>query len=125
MTRFAITMLFGITVIGCGGAAVPQDQLASSLAAVRAAEVGGAEGEPRAALLHKKAQDQIEEAKKLIANDDNERAAMILKRAQADAELALAIAQEQKLTAEATAARQQLEELKQRLSTANARGGKK
>jgi len=112
----ALFGLLGVTVIttACGGAAIPQDQLTSSQAAIRAAEVGGDPGDPQAALLIKKAKDQVEDAKKLIENGDNHRADMVLKRAEADAELALALAQELATRNEAAAAQKQVQELRQR-----------
>jgi Domain of unknown function (DUF4398) len=112
----ALFGLVGVTVIAtaCGGAAIPQDQMTASQAAIRAAEVGGEPGDPQAALLVKKAKDQVEEAKKLIEDGDNHRAEMVLLRAEADAELALALAQELATRGEADTAQKQVQELRQR-----------
>jgi Domain of unknown function (DUF4398) len=112
----ALFGLVGVTVIAtaCGGAAIPQDQMTASQAAIRAAEVGGVPGDPQAALLVKKAKDQVEEAKKLIEDGDNHRAEMVLLRAEADAELALALAQELATRGEADTAQKQVQELRQR-----------
>lgn len=101
-------------VAGCGGAAVPQDQLVSSQSAIRAAEVGGAPQDPRASLLVKKAKDQVAVAKKLIESGDNHRAKMLLMTAESDADLALALAREIGMRREADDARRQIEELRQR-----------
>lgn len=98
----------------CGGAAVPQEQLTSAQAAIRAAEVGGAPNDPQASLLVKKCKDGIEEAKKLIEDGNNHRAEMVLMKAQADAELALALAQEISMRNEAEGAKKQVQELKSR-----------
>jgi len=103
-----------LLVASCGGAPVPQDQLAASQAAVRAAEVGGAPSDPQASLLVKKAQEQIEDGKKLIEGGNNERAKMVLMRAEADADLALALAQEITTKNEAEEAKKQVAELRQR-----------
>ena len=63
-----LVALFGLAIgaSACGGAAVPQEQLTAAQAAIRAAEVGGAPNDPQAALLVKKCQDGVVEAKKLI-----------------------------------------------------------
>lgn len=111
----ALFGLLGVTFVAtaCGGAAIPQDQLASSQAAIRAAEVGGADRDPQASLLVKKSKDQVAEAKKLIEDGDNHRAKMVLMTAEADAELALALAQELTTRKEAEDARKQVKELRQ------------
>lgn len=111
--------LFGIIgvalfAVGCGGAAVPQEQLTAAQAAVSAAQVGGAPNDPQAALLLKKCQDGIADAKKLIEDGKNHRAEMVLMKAQADAELALALAQEITMKSEAADAKKAVQELKQR-----------
>lgn len=109
------SMLLALTASACGGAAVPQDKLATAQAAIRAAEVGGAPSEPQAALLVKKAQDQVAQAKAEIEEGNNEEAAMTLTRAETDAELALYLAQERTMKLEADKARQQVEQLKAKL----------
>lgn len=106
--------LVALAAIGCGGAAVPHDQLASSQAAVRAAEEVGASNLPQAELHLKYAKDQIDRAQALIADDENEAARRVLMRAQSDAELAIALAKEHVVRAEAYQAMQQVEALRQR-----------
>lgn len=95
----------------CGGAAVPQEALTAAEAAARAAEVGGAQDNPKAALHLKYARDQINEAKKLIDEEENERAAALLARAAVDADLALALARVQGARSEAQAAIDEVKEL--------------
>jgi len=73
-------------------------------ASVRAAEVGGAQGIPKAELYLKHARDQIASAKKHIDLEENETAELELQRAAADAELALALAEEAKARGDAQAA---------------------
>jgi Domain of unknown function (DUF4398) len=112
------TLAFGVytALLGaCGGAAVPQDALTAAEASVKGAEVGGAAENPKAALHLKLAKEQIEKAKKLIADDDNEEAKNVIDRAQADADLALALAKEAKARAEAAEANDQLAKLKSKL----------
>ena len=79
---------------GCAGAPPPTAKVASSAAAIRAAKELQATDTPAAQLRLKYAQDEYDEAQKLIAAGDNEKAQRLLMRAEADAELALAIAKE-------------------------------
>jgi hypothetical protein len=103
-------ILLGGLSVACG-AAVPHQELTSAEAAVRAAEVGGAPAVPKAELHLKKARDQIADAKKLIEDDENERAYFELKRAAADAELALALAEEADTRTQAQTALQRIQQL--------------
>lgn len=107
--------LLALAAIGCGGAAVPHDQLASSQAAIRAAEEVGANQVPSAELHVRFAKDQVAKAKALIADDENEEAALVLQRAQSDAELALAITRESAVRAQAQEALAQVQSLRQQL----------
>jgi hypothetical protein len=79
----------------------PHDRQASSEAAVRAAREVGAEQIPQASLFVKLAQEQVDKAKGLMRAGDNEAAAYVLLRAQSDAELAIALAHENKTQTEA------------------------
>ena len=90
------TFWAGVVLVaaGCASHPAPADQVASSLAAVRGAEEAGARDVPEAALHVKLAEEQIEQAKKLMENDDNQRAEDLALRAYQDAELALALARE-------------------------------
>jgi hypothetical protein len=120
MTRILVWPLAGsLLVSACGGAAVPHDKLASAQAAVRAAEVGGAPNDPNAALQLKRANDQITQAKALIEDGENEEAARVLLRAEVDADLALALAQEKTGRDEATKAQQEVAALRSQLKPAS------
>lgn len=118
MTKQLLTAcwLTGILVVGCGSAAVPQERLTSAQAAVKGAEVAGAPEDPKAALHLKLANEQIARAKALISDDQNEDAARVLDRAQADADLALMLAKESRAKREAAGAREQIEELQRRMA---------
>jgi hypothetical protein len=94
---------------------VPQETLTAAQASVKGAEVGGANENPQAQLHLKLANEQIEKAKKLIADDQNEEAARLIDRAQADADLALALAQQAKALKDAKEADEQLGQLKKKL----------
>jgi len=82
-----------------------------SESALRAADVGGAESGPQSALHLKRAREQVATAKALIADGDYERADWTLKRAQVDADLALALAKEASKKKEAEEAKEKLDEL--------------
>jgi hypothetical protein len=102
-----------VLVSACGGSApVPTSERTKALADVRAAEEIGAAKVPKAALHLKMARDQITQAERLIADGDNEEAQMVLNRALADSEVALALAHEAKLRDEAAVAREKVAELK-------------
>jgi Domain of unknown function (DUF4398) len=104
------------SALACGGAAVPQEALSAAQASVKGAEVGGATEDPKAQLHLKLASEQIEKAKQLIADGDNEQAARVIDRARADADLALALAQRAKAMRDAKEADEQLGKLKKQLS---------
>ena len=96
----------------CGGAAVPQEPLTAAKAAVAASEVAGAAAEPNAALHLKLAKEQLAKAEKLIADGDNEEAASVIDRAQADADLAFSLAKEAGAKKEAADTHEQLQRLR-------------
>lgn len=106
----------GVMFLACGGAAVPQDSLTAAQADVKGAEVGGAAENPKAALYLKYAKEQIELAQKQIADNDNETAARTLDRAQADAELALALSKEVKAQSDASEANEQVGKLRKEIA---------
>lgn len=85
---------FGLAALACAGAPEPTERMASAQAALRAAKEVGAKDVPKAQLHQQLAQEQVDQANKLIKEGENERAEMILRRAQADAELAVAMARE-------------------------------
>ena len=120
LRKLALHMiLFGSAAasgLACGGAAVPQETLTAAQASVKGAEVGGANEDPKAQLHLKLANEQIEKAKKLIEEDENEAAAHVIDRAQADADLARALARQAKAIREAKEADEQLGKLKKKLT---------
>jgi hypothetical protein len=114
LRRFTVIALAALGVAACGGAAIPTEQMTAAQAALRAAEVGGAQENPQASLHLKHASDQIESARLLIEDGENERALWVLRRAEVDAEVALALAKEQSLANEARAAMEELERMKKK-----------
>jgi hypothetical protein len=95
----------------CGGAPPPQELITNVTAAIRAAEVAGAKDEPKATLHLKKAGEQLAQGKALAAEED-ERAERVLLRAEADADLALALAQEHAAKVEAETANEKVEKMR-------------
>ena len=88
----AIASTIGIVgVVGCASTPVPNAKVASSEAAIRAADETGSRKVPQAALHLKLAEEQLQTARGLIRDNDNKRAEYVLMRAQADAELAIAL----------------------------------
>lgn len=108
----AVAALLCAALTGCGGLPPPNDQVAASQAAIRAAiEVGGTQ-EPQAALHLKLAREQMDRAKGLMDEGDNEAALRILQRAEADAELARALAKKSATQASAEEAKIKMVKLK-------------
>jgi hypothetical protein len=97
---------------GCGSFPPPAERLTTAEAAIRGAEEVGATKVPRAALHLKLAEEQTDKAKRLMEDDYNERAELTLKRAQADAELAIAIAKEHEMVTKAELEQAKVEQLK-------------
>lgn len=93
MLKPLLSSLALLAVTGCAAIQIPPEQLQSSESSIRAAEELGAMSVPAAKLHLQLAHDQSEQAKKLAADGD-ERAPLVLARAQADAELALGLARE-------------------------------
>ena len=82
-------------VSACGGSIPPPTQrMADAQSAERSARELGANSVPAAQLSLTLAQEQISQGKAAMADGDNERADGLLKRAKADAELAIAQARE-------------------------------
>jgi hypothetical protein len=94
-------VLIGVGAGACASAPAPYERLASSEAAVRGAREVGSEQVPQAALHLKLAEEGVQKAKALMRDGDNKAASFALMRAQADAELALALARENKTKSDA------------------------
>jgi hypothetical protein len=105
-------LLLGL--VGCAGVRpVPTEQLVESEVAIRQAEEAGAEQVPQAARLLAWAREQTRDARKLLERNKREQAALYLQRAEADAELALALARETPVRAEAQQTLDQVRQLQQ------------
>ena len=100
-TRRAGIAALLLAAAACGGAPQPTEHLASAQAAIRGAKEVGLDKVPQAQLHAQLAQEQLDKALRLIADGDNEEADRLLRRAKADAELALAMAREAQAKQEA------------------------
>jgi hypothetical protein len=103
-------------VLGAGCATAntaPNENAERSSAAIRAAEEVGATKNPSAALHLQLAKEQFEHARALKNPDDKDKADRLLMRAQADAELSLALARTEAERAEARGAIDKVKTLKQ------------
>ncbi|MBI5547653.1 MAG: DUF4398 domain-containing protein [Deltaproteobacteria bacterium] len=98
---------------GCTAIQIPPDRLARNEASIRGAEEVGAMGDPAARLHLQLAKDQTVAAQRLAGNGDN-RALLVLARAESDAELALAMAREASVHADALRAAEDLKALQER-----------
>jgi Domain of unknown function (DUF4398) len=121
-TRLAIGLL-GTGLVACASVPPPHQREASSEAAIRGAKEVGAEQVPQAALHLKLAQEELDKAQNLMRDGDNEEAGYVLLRSQTDAELALAMARENKTRAEAQQAFDKAQALRRAAPTANPWGG--
>jgi hypothetical protein len=94
-----------LAIAGCGATApVPTDKLARAQETVRIAESApSASMDPTTAYHLQLAKGQLDHGKKLMIDGDNEHAKWALSRAQADAELAVYLAQAQAAKADARA----------------------
>ena len=103
-TMAGLSAAAAMTIAGCGGTAAPNSKVASSEAAIRAAQETGSAKIPQAALHSKLAEEQHQSAKALTRDNENKRAEYVLMRAQADAELAIALSHVATSNAQAGAA---------------------
>lgn len=112
MNRTTLTLLFALGLAACGGAPPPNDQVATSQAAIRAAEEAGGDRNPEAQLYLKLARESLEKAKALMEQDNNEAALRLLKKSEADADLARGLARKVTAESEAQEAKDVLSKLK-------------
>jgi hypothetical protein len=100
-------------VAGCGATVVPTKQVSETQASIRAAQELGAERTPRAAVHLKMARDQAAQAQTLIAAGETGEAWYLLRRAEADADLAIALTRETDMRRKAMQAKAQIQELRE------------
>jgi hypothetical protein len=112
LKRMALSLSL-LAVGGCAAIQIPPDRLERNEASMRGAEELGAPAVPEAKLHLQLAKDQTETAKKMAADGDP-RAVVVLERAESDAELALGMAREVAVHAEAVKAAEDLKAVQSR-----------
>ncbi len=116
MRQAVILALIGASAAGCAARApVPTERFIASQASIRAAEEVGADMVPRADVHLRLAREQVERARRLSTEGTRDRARLMLMRAQADAELALAYAREERAEALAREVLREVERIQERL----------
>lgn len=108
----ALAVMVAAIAAGCASTSAPLGTEAST-SGIRAAEEVGAPKVPRAALHLQLAKEELELAKGLAAGGDKDRASSLLLRAEADAELAVALSREDAEKSEAQAAVERVRQLRQ------------
>jgi regulator of protease activity HflC (stomatin/prohibitin superfamily) len=111
MAMVAGSVLLAVVFIGC--ASSPPVNKEASTSAIRAAEEVGASSVPSASLYLQLAKEGLESAKVLAAKGEKEQAESMLLRAQADAELAVALSRGDADKKEATEAIERVRQLRQ------------
>jgi len=114
MVRFASTALCTLMLVACGGSSLPPARVADTQSAISAAAAVGADQNPQAALHLKMARDQLKQAQGLLDDGKDEEASLVLKRADADAEVALMITREAQASANVKKARAEVDSLQSR-----------
>jgi len=104
-------VLLSAVIAGCGSSPVVNKEASTS--AIRAAEEVGASKVPSASLYLQLAKEELENAKGLASRGDKEEAESMLERAQADAELAVALSREDADKKEAALAIERVRQLRQ------------
>lgn len=107
------TVAFVATAIVAGCANAPPLRTEASTSGIRAAEEAGAAKVPQASLHLQLAKEELELAKVLVAKGEKKEAASMLLRAEADAELAVALSRGDAQKAEAMAAIERVRQLRQ------------
>lgn len=101
-TMSAIAVATLSLLAGCATTPVPADKLARSQTLVDAAEQARADAEPRATVHLQLAKEQLRTARRSMMAGENRTAEWTLRRAEADAEAALALAQAHTAKVDAT-----------------------
>ena len=105
----AVAVVATAIAAGCAGEPLRTE---ASTSGIRAAEEAGAAKIPQASLHLQLAKEELELAKGLAAKGDKEEAASMLLRAEADAELAVALSRENAERVEAIAAMERVRQLR-------------
>jgi hypothetical protein len=113
MGVMAGSFLVAAVIAGCASGPTFNQSSEASTSAIRAAEEVGAPNVPRASLYLQFAKEELEGAKKLSEKGEKEQAVSLLLRAEADAELSVALSHEQTEKTEAAQAIEKVRQLRQ------------
>lgn len=108
-----ITFVFAMLLAGCATTAPSGKSMENTAGSIRAAEELGAPRVPQASLHLQLAKEQSQNAKRLIKKGDNAQAKLLMQRADADAELAVALSRAAVATDKALAAREKTQKLQE------------
>lgn len=116
MRRAGVALGAGLLLAstGCGGAAVPHGAQAEATAAMRSAREVGAEGQPQASYYLELAEEQMASAEALIDEGQMQRAERLLRQAEADAELAIALTRVAAVSQDASETRDRIRDMRER-----------
>lgn len=112
MTKI-MTSLAVLGLAGCASLPIPPEQLDRSEASIRGAQEVGAMNVPAAALHVQLAKDETDEARALAAKGD-QRAMLVMARAESDAELAIELTREVSVHNDAVRASEDLKAVRAR-----------
>ena len=112
ITLLAVSILFGIVIVGCGSSPAVIDKEAST-SSIRAAEEVGASSIPSASLYLELAKEELVKAQGFAEKGDKEQAESMLLRAQTDGELAVALSRSDSDKKEASEAIDRVQQLRQ------------
>jgi hypothetical protein len=113
MVVMAGSLLLAAVIAGCASGPTFHQSSEASTSAIRAAEEAGSTKVPGASLYLQFAKEELEGAKKLAEKGEKEQAVSLLLRAEADAELAVALSHEQTEKTEAAQAIEKVRQLRQ------------
>jgi hypothetical protein len=108
MPGSVLSPLLAAALLSCATVPKPVDQFAKAEASLRTAQEMGARDVPSAALQLQLAQEELSAAQTAMDKGDNRKAAGLLERSQADAELAIGLVKADRAEKEAREAEQRL-----------------
>jgi hypothetical protein len=113
LAGMAVCILLAAAIAGCSSGPALNQNSEPSKSAIRAAEEVGADKLPSAALYLQLAKEELNHASVLAAAGNKEKAASLLTRAQADAELAITLSHEQSEKMESAQAMERVRQLRE------------
>jgi hypothetical protein len=113
LAGMAVCILLAAAIAGCSSGSALNQNSEPSKSAIRAAEEVGADKLPSAALYLQLAKEELNHASVLAAAGNKEKAASLLTRAQADAELAITLSHEQSEKMESAQAMERVRQLRE------------